>query len=170
METDKTPLRRTKSVLLKALCDILRPVVSDLVVLDLFAGSGRVGRALLGEGARRVFAVDLRSETTPRENVDWYCQEVESFLKFGPPEPVGLVFMDPPYDSGYPERILKQLAEVSWLEDNAIIAIETRANHPPLPGVVDDKFYLMRCRRYGGSKLWIYQAGRKEPVTEELQG
>ncbi len=155
---------------MKALCDIIRPVISNLVVLELFAGSGRVGRALLEEGARRVFAVDIREEPRPGEHVDWYCQKVEAFLNFGPPEPVDLVFMDPPYDSDYPEQILLKLADVDWLRDKAIIAIETRANHPSLPGVVDDKFYLMRCRRYGGSKLWIYQAGRKEPVTEELQG
>lgn len=169
METDETPLRRTKSVLLKALRDILRPVIEDLVVLELFAGSGRVGRALLEEGARRVFAVDVRPAPSDLGEIDWYEQEVESFLKYGPPETVELVFMDPPYDTDYPKKILEELAGENWLEDNAIVAIETRANYTRLQPVVADEFYLVRCRRYGGSKLWIYQAGRDKPVNEELE-
>jgi 16S rRNA (guanine966-N2)-methyltransferase len=168
MEINETPLRRTKSVLLKALCDILRPVVVDLVVLDLFAGSGRVSLALLDEGASQAYCVDLRQPTVEDENIKWYSQDVESFLNYGPPEPVGLVFMDPPYDMGYPPRLLKKLTGCPWLKKEAIVAVETRAGVEELPPVVADKFYLMRRRRYGGSMLWIYQADREKPVEEEL--
>ncbi|MFP4687683.1 MAG: RsmD family RNA methyltransferase [bacterium] len=168
MEINETPLRKTKSVLLKALRDILRPVITELVVLELFAGSGRVSLALLEEGAARSYCVDLRESPLQDERIKWYRQDVETFLNYGPPEEVGLVFMDPPYDMGYPLRLLKKLAASSWLKKEAIIAVETRSGVEELPPVVEDKFYLMRRRRYGGSMLWIYQADREKPVEEEL--
>lgn len=159
MVSDSSALRPTKSVVRKALCDILRPVLKDLVLVDFFAGTGQVSFDLLENGARAAYAVDERPEPENLpEQVSWYQQSVESFLLHGPPEPVGLVFLDPPYGSGRVCSLLPRLHRANWLQPAAIIAAETHEDTILTDG--DDfpeTLELKRNRRYGGSRLWIFQ-------------
>lgn len=164
MEADSTPIKQTKSVLRKALCDMLRPVLPDTTVLELFAGTGKVGEALLHEGARTLYAVDRREapeELSKNEAVHWFRQDVFDFLKFGPPESVGIVFLDPPYSTDHANRVLKILAETDWLVEKGIVAVETDRDQE-LPESLNERLWLMRDRRYGDSRLRIYQADRTE--------
>jgi len=159
MAADKTPLKPTKSVVRKALRDILRPVVNNLVILELFAGTAQVSDELIGEGAEKSFAVDLRSEPEEcREEIEWFQRDVEQFMNHGPPEPVGLVFMDPAYDDSYASSLLEKLAGVEWLESQGLVAVET-ARDTRFKQRIDGRFplELKRNRRYGGTRLWIYQ-------------
>lgn len=165
MASDPSPLRPTKSVVRKALRDILRPVIDDLVVLELYAGTGRVSEGLLREGAKKAFAVDLRDppDDLDEEDIEWFRRDVDSFLRHGPPEPVGLVYLDPPYDTAEYQPILSSLASAEWLKPGGLIAVETGRDTslPPgedLPGTLQ----LKRNRRYGNSRLWIYQHEPKE--------
>jgi len=157
--SDTAPLRPTKAVVRKALCDILRPVIHDLVVLDLFAGTGQVSRDLLREGARRVFAVDRRAEPGESpECLQWFQQSIRSFLSHGPPEPVGLVFLDPPYQQGRAREILRILEGTAWIKQQGLIAVETDQETNLQSFANRSKsFTLKRNRRYGGTRLWIFQ-------------
>ncbi|GEM_PF-7083085 len=169
-------VRKTKAVVIKALCDILRPVISDLVVLDLFAGLGSVSRALVDEGARCAYAVDLRSPPQQDEgaNIHWFQSDVIDFItESGPPEIVDLIFMDPPYRTDYVKRLLPLIAEAKWLNDRAIVAVETSAltNYKieldrSYGKEGNKKLYLMRDREYGGSRLTIYQSDREKAAVE----
>lgn len=164
METDATSIRPTKSVVRKALRDMFRPVINGLTVLDLFAGTGQVGSELLEEGARKVFAVDSRPrpEQLAEEDVEWYQQEVMDFLSFGPPEPVDLVFLDPPYGSEYPNEVLGEAAEAPWLKQQGLVVIETGRDYRlPEQDPENGRLQLIRKRRYGDTRIWVYQADRE---------
>lgn len=148
---------------------MLRPIIHDTVILELFAGTGRVGRALLDEGARRVIGVDRREPLEPPpESYDWVRRDVEDFVADGPDEPIDVVFMDPPYQSRYPHDLLEQLEGADWLKQRGIVIVET-ARPVELPDHTegDDPLYLMRKRHYGGSRLWLYQADRDKPGYKE---
>lgn len=159
METDSSSLRPTKAVVEKALRDMVRPVVEGLVVLELFAGTARVSMGLVEEGARQAFAVDQRE--TPDElpeEIEWFQRDVDAFLNHGPPEPVGLVYLDPPYETDRYVDLVETVSEADWLEPNGLIAVET-AWYTDLSEHSDrwNNLSLKRNRRYGGTRLWIFQ-------------
>lgn len=169
MAHEDPQVRPTKSVVVRALRDMLRPIVLETVVLELFAGTGRVGRALLDEGAQRVIGVDRRGPLEPiPEDYEWVRRDAEDFVRDGPDEPIDIVYMDPPYQSRYPRDLLEQLTEAPWLKEEGIVVIET-ARSVDLPDQTEgeDPLYLMRKRHYGGSRLWLYQAGREQPGYKE---
>ncbi|MFB6356871.1 MAG: RsmD family RNA methyltransferase [bacterium] len=177
METGSAPLNRfiplselrpTKDIVRKALCDMLRPIIDDLVVLDLFAGSGRVGVALLEEGASSVCAVDKRPLPEGMENdysseeYRWRQTEVESFLSGAPSHSFDVVFMDPPYDSHYPRTVTEELLDKNLLTSQGIIAIETSYEMDLRDLTVEENsLTLMRNRTYGGSRLWLFQVSNR---------
>lgn len=169
MEADPSPVRETKSIVVRALCDILRPVITNIRILELFAGTGKVSSALLEEGARQSLAVDLRpSPDQIPENIQWHQQSVESFLRDNSMDPFDVIFMDPPYDSDYANEILFTLANNQWLSENGILVIETGLG-VDLPDQIEGgrTTSLMRKRKYGGTRLWIYQSDRMEPGYQE---
>ncbi len=168
METEKPPVRPTKAVVVKALRDMLRPVIEDLTVLDLFAGTGRVHEALLDEGAERAYAVDTREEPEEREDRIWFRQSVEEFLEFGPPTEVEFVFMDPPYEAGLLPDLLDDIVRQPWLRDEALVGVESSALEPlNLPERLPGGFVRIRDRSYGKSRLSLYQGQREEDAEPE---
>lgn len=169
MAPEDPEVRPTKSVVVRALGDMLRPIIDDTVILDLFAGTGRVGKSLLEEGARKVIGVDRHDpyEELP-EAYEWRIRDVEDLVRDGPGERIDVVFMDPPYESGYPRNLLDELVAVPWLKDEGIVIVETaRSVHLPESVQGEEPLHLMRKRNYGGSRLWVYQAGREGPGYKE---
>ncbi len=173
--SDSTPIRPTKSIVLKALSDILRPVLTDLVMLDLFAGTGRVSQALLKEGISHSYAVDLNSSPAGLpDEICWIESSVEKFLAGpGPREQIDLVYMDPPYNySGYKD-LVASAGSSDWFKKQGIVVVETATVSPPLPVQIttedgQDKrsLVLLREREYGATRLSVYQADRPSPAVE----
>jgi 16S rRNA (guanine966-N2)-methyltransferase len=169
MDSDASSIRPTKNVVVRALCDILRPVIAGTEVLELFAGTGRVGEALLEEGADRVLGVDEREapEDLPEE-YEWIRRDVPSFVKGSFVETFDVIFMDPPYASDYAEDLLPEIAESGLLREQGIVAVETGYDTElpeEQPGA--NPLQLMRKREYGGTRLWIYQSDRDQPGYQE---
>lgn len=107
------------------------------IILDLFAGSGAMGIEALSRGAAFVYFVD-RDESaikTVRANVEKTkyeekCKIIKndytSIVKlFKNDEKFDIVFIDPPYASGYYEKTLLLLDESGLLNDNAILVLES---------------------------------------------
>lgn len=116
-----------------------------------------------------VVGVDEREplEELP-ESYNWVRRDAEDFVDAGPARQFDIVFMDPPYQSRYPHDLLEKIAGADWLNDEGIVIIET-ARDVVLPDRAGDRnpLYLMRKRNYGGSRLWVYQAGRDRPGYQE---
>lgn len=169
MASEPSPLRPTKGVVVRAIRDMLRHVVAGTDVLDLFAGTARVGRGLLEEGAQSVTAVDLREvpDDLPEE-LTWVRKDVLEYVDSINDEKFDIIYLDPPYDSNLAEEILPKLSRNNLLSSNGIVAVET-GYKTTFSGdeIIDGELYLMRKRNYGRTDLWIYQTDREEPGYRE---
>lgn len=116
--------------------------VDDVVVLDLFAGSGALAIEALSRGAGSAVLVDRDADAvaamgknldaldlTARARVE--RRTVKSYLTAAPPSeaPFALVFLDPPYDTDDAEvaRTLGPLGNPGWLTPDARVVVERPA-------------------------------------------
>jgi 16S rRNA (guanine(966)-N(2))-methyltransferase RsmD len=156
---------RVREALFGALGDL-----SDLRVLDLYAGSGAIGLEAASRGAAHVLLVesDPRAVRVIRDNIALLGagtvarlapSRVESVLSGGPlGEPYDIVFADPPYQTGETEitALLRGLVEHAWLAPDALVVVERSRRSPEpgwVPGITGE-----RSRRYGETTLWYGRA------------
>ncbi|HDP90396.1 MAG TPA: 16S rRNA (guanine(966)-N(2))-methyltransferase RsmD [Thioalkalivibrio sp.] len=148
-------LRPTPDRVRETLFNWLQGVTEGARALDLFAGSGALGFEAASRGARSVVMVeaDARIATHLREQAATLdasrlrveARSVRAFLA-GAPQPVDLVFLDPPYGQGLVAETLALLAR-GWLAPGAHLYIEAEAElgEPVLP----DGWTLLKTRRAG---------------------
>lgn len=172
-------VRPTQERVKEAVFDILvsRFPLYDIQVLDLFAGSGSLGIEALSRGARRAVFIEpspaawkalaenlrmsrLRSRgRIIRATVLRGLRVVEEEgTRFGG------VFLDPPYDQGWINKILPILARSPILEKEAWVVVEHGSQErvadscPPL--VLTDR------RHYGTTwvSFYVHQSESEEPT------
>jgi 16S rRNA (guanine966-N2)-methyltransferase len=113
--------------------------LTDVRVLDLYAGSGAVGLEAASRGAGAVTLVeqDRQALTVLRSNaeavgaggVQVVASDVDRWAAGRCPAPTSayeLVFLDPPYEMPGEQvaSVLSQLAENGWLSDEATVVVE----------------------------------------------
>ena len=138
-------------------------VWSQVVVLDLFAGSGALGLEAMSRGAARAVLVEKSraSAKVASDNVGVIGQsEVEVLVRdawqlaaMAPPEPpADLCFADPPYQwtSADVQSLLGGLAVAGWLAPAATVVVERPAKDAVSPLPWADS----RRRPYGDTALW----------------
>ncbi len=163
--------RPTSDRVREALFSILGDV-TDLEVLDLFAGSGALGLEALSRGARSVVFVDEARAALGalRANVTGFG--VEARARIVPGDARGalrrlareerrfeLVFLDPPYADRGAADLLEALATTGVLAPGAWIVLEHAARDaapgaPALPEGLEARF----MRAYGDTALTFYRA------------
>ena len=107
--------------------------------LDLFAGSGALGLEALSRGAAHVTFVErdrlavreLRARLTEWGATGAQVLEMDAsrFLD-GEPEAFDIVFLDPPFASDLLPRSARTLEAGGWLDDRALIYVETDSQSP----------------------------------------
>lgn len=120
--------------------------------LDVFAGTGAIGFEALSRGVQKVGFIDINTDNL-RQNIALFPQEKEKIkiyktsvanLNFAS-EKYNLIFMDAPYEKGLSEIALQQLCEKKWLDETAMIIVETQKNEsfevPELLEIVDERIY-----------------------------
>jgi 16S rRNA (guanine966-N2)-methyltransferase len=135
--------------------------LDDLVVADLFAGTGALGLEALSRGAARCTFVetDRAALDTLRANAaklgagdraDIRPQDATR-LAGGP---FHLVFVDPPYGSGLGQRALANLLAAGALAPGALASLETgRSEDAAVAGLE-----IEAERKYGKAKLTLFRA------------
>lgn len=137
---------------------------SDVVVLDLYAGTGALGLEALSRGAQRAYLVESGREAIRvlRANIAAVGTDAATVV----PRRVGhvsgapggpaatLVLADPPYDVPA-DRLadeLRQLAGHGWIAAGATVVVErpSRDDAVPLP----EGWSTVRIRVYGETALW----------------
>ena len=131
---DKT--RPTTDRIKETLFNIISDEIYGCAFLDLFAGSGQMGIEALSRGAKSaVFAESdkkvceiikenlaktklLDDAKVIRTNIN---ASLDPLLSYGPYD---IIFMDPPYDFGAEESVLKSILETHLLAEDGIIIIE----------------------------------------------
>lgn len=172
-------IRPTQNVVRKAVFDIVGQDLAGFDFLELFTGSGAMGLEAFSRGAQRVTfvekdqaCVDILMKNLGLLGLEGYEDrgsrirliQNDSFLalkRLGQNgEKFDIVFADPPYGRDLAKKILKTLVACDILHPNALVIIqhEKREILPDQEG----RFFLIRERQYGSSKLTIYQG--KEAV------
>ena len=155
-------IRPTTDMVKEAVFNIVQFDVEGRRVLDLFAGTGQMGIEALSRGAESCVFVDssrdavrlvqqnlascgLKGEVLMTDAVGY----LERCGKFD------LIFVDPPYDSGLYEKVLKTINKFDILTEGGIIVCESR-RETVLPELTEP-YYIHREYRYGKVKLTVYK-------------
>ena len=151
----KRGVRPTPARVKESLFAILGTRVDNAVVLDLYAGSGALGFEALSRGAEWVTFVEANGSVADRLReaaTDLDVTDRSEILAMRAERAVArlerrydLVFVDPPYELGFPAVPLTTLRSRNLLADDAIIVFEHSGHESPqTPG-----FTETREERYG---------------------
>lgn len=131
-------------------------------VLDVFAGTGALGIEALSRGATSVSFVerDARVAAAISDNLATLgtskgCVITRDALVFldQPPTPFDIVLLDPPFHQGLAEPCCAALEAGGWLNDAAMIYLETEHSLSP---VVPATWQLQRETQAGESVARLY--------------
>ena len=128
-------LRPTPQRLRETLFNWLMPVIEGARVLDLFAGSGALGIEAISRGASDAVLVERDRAQAAKitadlqrlrvSNAEVRCADALEFLANPAAQPFGLVFLDPPFDSGLWARAAELLDANGWLAPDTYVYVES---------------------------------------------
>ncbi|MCM1063731.1 MAG: 16S rRNA (guanine(966)-N(2))-methyltransferase RsmD [Eubacterium sp.] len=127
--------RPTTDRIKETLFNMLQTYVPDAVFVDLFSGSGGIGIEALSRGARKAYFIDNASKAISciRQNLTFtkledraivLKQDVFSGLSGIGKENADVIFMDPPYQSGYEKNVLSLLRDMRYVTEDTLIVVE----------------------------------------------
>jgi 16S rRNA (guanine(966)-N(2))-methyltransferase RsmD len=144
--------------------------------LDLFAGTGQLGIEALSRGAASAVFVDRRSDAVQviRENLRITGLTDRARVLAGDSmeylaavrEKFGLIFLDPPYESGLLESALAHIARFDILLPDGIMIAEHPADRR-MPALAQP-YGIFRTYRYGKIGVTVYRraAGQESGGSE----
>jgi 16S rRNA (guanine966-N2)-methyltransferase len=174
--------RPTSDMVRESLFNILRDLVVDRVVVDLFAGTGALGLEALSRGARQAVFVErdkenvaliYRNIATLRYQDRTAVRHADAYRWAKSYEPEGdspvVVFLDPPYreyeiHAKYLNRMLAGL--VGTLPAGSAIALESGRT---LDGRILPDFPAWDIRRYGSTQLALQVISRPGEAVEGVR-
>ena len=134
-----TAIRPTPDRVRETLFNWLQDRIAGVRCLDLFAGSGALGLEALSRGAAEVIFVDSdrHAARALRELLaDWGAPQAQVregdalHMLSGRPQPMNLVFLDPPFAAGLLTPVARALVAGGWLADGALVYVEHAASEP----------------------------------------
>lgn len=138
-DTTRPTSDRTRETLFSMLVSRLGSF-EGLAVADLFAGSGALGLEALSRGAATCLFVeqDAAAIRALRQNIanlraPAQCDvRASSVLALGiAKQPLDLILMDPPYETGAGAVALEKLNRLGWIGEATWISLETAFNEEP---------------------------------------
>ena len=165
---DGMDTRPTTDLVKEAVFSVIHFIVPCANVLDLFAGSGQMGIEALSRGANKAVFLDSSRKALDvikqnLQNTGFVKQakvlsgDAESFLT-NAVEKYDIIFLDPPYNQGYPEKLLPLLGKP--LSENGVILYE-HDRKEELPEETDD-LILKKRYRYGRTMISSYVRKKDE--------
>ena len=157
--------RPTDNKIKEAVFDMLYPLNTNGVALDLFSGSGQIGIEFLSRGVNKVYfnEPDRSSFAALKQNIDKikadnfdlskkdFRKALESYknkgLKFD------YIFLDPPYNEDYVEKSVDLIINYELLNEDGIVITESDRNIE-----ISDTYdlYLVKEKTYGRKVVKIY--------------
>ena len=155
---DSTATRPTLARVKESVFNLIQGKISDSVVLDLFAGSGAFGVECISRGAKSVYFVDSGKQAiktiefnTKNMNEEFYIlnSDYQSALQKFKQDGIkfDLVYLDPPYKSGYAKAALDSLADLELLAHDACIVVEHQFENDLQN--LKECYIIEKSRKYG---------------------
>src|SRR5690554_242299 len=162
---DADGLRPTTDRLKETVFNWLQFKLTDVHVLDVFAGTGSLGIEALSRGAAQATffeqepaaAQQLKTNLTTLNalsNSSVHVGNALTLLAKTTPQPVELVFIDPPFNKDLVNQTLPLLVQKQWLADNALVYIETELNAAV---EIPSHWLLLKEKTMGQSIARLYQ-------------
>ena len=162
-------IRPSSDKVKEALFSLIGQDITNLTVLDLFAGTGSLGIDALSRGAICAIFIDksrnclrLIKKNLSLCGYDNSGTVLKRDLSKGLPwkhplmkKDFDLVFVDPPYGKGFIPPLLKEFSMQEVLSSTALVVAESSKNDelPPKVG----NLQLIDTRIYGETKIDIYR-------------
>jgi 16S rRNA (guanine966-N2)-methyltransferase len=166
-------VRPTSNKVADALFNSLAARVEDARVLDLFAGTGRLGIEALSRGAREAVFVerDARTAAMIKDNLAAAGLAAHGSVRRGNAltevavlaaagREFDLIILDPPYGRGLQRDTLQRVAATRVLAPTGLVIAEGHWRDDPgdVPGLE-----RVRLSRYGETAVWVFaRRGKKE--------
>lgn len=169
-KTDTRPtLDRTKETLF----NVLSPLISGSVVLDLFAGSGQLALECLSRNAKRAILCDNGKDAVQAIKANfqkvgevpelYVCDYARCLARLSGAN-VDLVFVDPPYKAGIYLNVLTLLQQHQVVAQGGMVVCEHSAQDA-LPEVLGN-FCVCDKRKMGTVQFTFYK--NNGSATEEI--
>lgn len=131
-----------------------------LAVLDLFAGTGALGLEALSRGAASACFVDNDAAAVRAIRVNLAAMGATGDVRQSPVSALGntarashILFVDPPYESGFAQPALAHLAERGWIAPGALVSVESAAGE-----ALPTSWELLVERRFGKALVRLLRA------------
>jgi 16S rRNA (guanine966-N2)-methyltransferase len=159
-------VRPTSDRVKEAIFSMIEGDIPEAVVLDLFAGTGSLGLEALSRGAKHCYFIDNDRESVRliKTNIAHCKAEDESTIMVGDfnyaitkvKEPVGLAFLDPPYETKLLDQALLKISEEGFMVPGGLVVTE----HGPKKVMPDNigKLEKIKEKKYGQVFVTVYQA------------
>ncbi len=156
-------VRPTPAKVRQALFNILGPL-ENVVMLDLFSGSGLMALEALSRGATSVISIDknrhivkhlqaIRSSLQLESDWSLMCGDVQHILPQLGNRRFSLIFADPPYAAGI-SQLLPTWLDAAGISCAQLVIEETSRIHPVWPA----GWTASQSRRYGETCLHFLEA------------
>ena len=164
--------RPTADRVKESLFNILGALVRDCTVLDVFAGTGALGLEALSRGASQAVFVDKTTTSLIRDNAAHTKLAARARIIGGDASKIlpklqkdglsfGLIFADPPYGSGWAEKMLRFVDTGTLLSATGVFILE-HSSLLPLPQ--PHNLLLTRQENYGSQICLDFY--RYKPISE----
>lgn len=151
---------RAKEALFNILNSKLENQWENCRFLDVFAGSGAIGLEAMSRGADMVGFVDINTDNLmqnlrlfPKEKSKFFVYKTSTENIVRATQKYNLVFLDAPYAKNMSTPALHQLFEKGWLQDDALIVVETQKDEDLS---APEEFVLVDERIYGLAKFRFF--------------
>lgn len=132
--------RPTQDRTKETLFNVLQNDIPGALFVDLFSGSGGIGIEALSRGARKAYFVDnnkaalacikenLRFTRFTEDSVVMETDVMIALSQLKKESEIDVIFLDPPYNSGMEEQVLRELANMPYISPYSIIVVEAALN------------------------------------------
>ncbi len=153
-----TDTRPTAERVKEAVFSMIQMDIEGRDILDLFSGSGQMALEALSRGAasavmldNSALAVKIITDNATKTKLINRCEikkiDYLSYIKSNAKRKFDIIFIDPPYSSGFYEIALNALLEYDMLKSSSIIICESGDN--VICKNLDEKYEINKQVKYG---------------------
>lgn len=172
----KTPegldTRPTTDRIKETLFNIIQGEIPGCIFVDLFAGSGGIGIEALSRGASHAYFVENAREAVSciQENLSFtkfsndatlLKQEVFSALSMIHEKEADIIFMDPPYQAGYEEKVFRMLLSQPYVTERTLLILEAEIGKQT-DFLTEMGYEIIKIKNYRTNKHIFVKKAKKE--------